>query len=188
MEIQRELKSRLLNLRPKTEQEDEASSDQMVPTTTTSALPAHPQPYDIGTEFAGAFMVATSNVDAHAHRAFATREIREIHGNTELFQCSRPCQKTLWRAPSDLKFYVNPRTMLVSEPPPESELPRKRSSRHSSKVQVLTSKGMGPSPLPPSRDPQSEFVDDAISAVPIPRCPCCGGPARPAILMFEDPG
>ena len=48
---------------------------------------------------AGAFFTYTSN--AHSFDHFEPEEIRECHGNTELFQCSEPCSKHLRRAPLD---------------------------------------------------------------------------------------
>ena len=39
----------------------------------------------------GAFYVFTSNVDAHSFDAFRSCEVRECHGNTELWQCAKPC-------------------------------------------------------------------------------------------------
>ena len=37
---------------------------------------------------AGAFFLFTSNVDAHSYDVFQSHEIRECHGNVELWQCS----------------------------------------------------------------------------------------------------
>eukprot|EP00804_Cyclotella_cryptica_P018641 CCRYP_011436-RB/>CCRYP_011436-RB protein AED:0.16 eAED:0.16 QI:34/-1/0/1/-1/1/1/0/508 len=45
------------------------------------------EPYHVSTQRAGAFFFFTSNVDAHSYDVFQSHEIRECHGNTELWQC-----------------------------------------------------------------------------------------------------
>jgi len=46
------------------------------------------EPYHVSpTERAGAFFVFTSNVDAHSFDVFESHEIRECHGNVELWSC-----------------------------------------------------------------------------------------------------
>ena len=46
------------------------------------------EPYYVSpTQRAGAFFVFTSNVDAHSYDVFPSHEIRECHGNVELWQC-----------------------------------------------------------------------------------------------------
>ncbi|KAL7540147.1 hypothetical protein ACHAXR_009914 [Thalassiosira sp. AJA248-18] len=46
------------------------------------------EPYYVSpNERAGAFFVFTSNVDAHSFDVFGSHEIRECHGNVELWQC-----------------------------------------------------------------------------------------------------
>ena len=46
------------------------------------------EPYYVSpTKRAGAFFVFTSNVDAHSFDVFESHEIRECHGNVELWQC-----------------------------------------------------------------------------------------------------
>ena len=46
------------------------------------------EPYYVSpTERAGAFFIFTSNVDAHCYDVFHSHEIRECHGNVELWQC-----------------------------------------------------------------------------------------------------
>jgi len=60
----------------------------------------------------GAFFAFTSNVDAHHFDCFAASEIRECHGNTELYQCvSRRCKRHIWRAPLNFRFHVDKITM-----------------------------------------------------------------------------
>ena len=47
------------------------------------------EPYYVSpTERAGAFFFFTSNVDAHSYDVFHSYEIRECHGNTEVWQCA----------------------------------------------------------------------------------------------------
>ena len=46
------------------------------------------EPYYVSpTRRAGGFFLFTSNVDAHSYDMFESHEIRECHGNTELWQC-----------------------------------------------------------------------------------------------------
>ena len=46
------------------------------------------EPYYVSpNERAGAFFFFTSNVDAHSYDVFESHEIRECHGNTEIWQC-----------------------------------------------------------------------------------------------------
>jgi len=74
------------------------------------------QPYVVK-DHAGAFFAFTSNVDAHHFDWFRACEIRECHGNTELYQCGAhrdsPCQ-AVWRAPLDYHFCVDTETMLAA--------------------------------------------------------------------------
>lgn len=51
--------------------------------------PNQEEPYHVSpTNRAGAFFFFTSNVDAHSYDIFESCEIRECHGNTELWQCN----------------------------------------------------------------------------------------------------
>merc|ERR1712232_807965 len=62
----------------------------------------------------GAFFAFTSNVDAHLFDWFDAGEIRECHGNTEMYQCSsKSCESGIWRAPLDYHFEVDEQTMLA---------------------------------------------------------------------------
>jgi len=67
------------------------------------------------TDHAGAFFVFTSNVDAHHYDWFRACEIRECHGNTELYQCGRVDNACggVWRAPRRYRFEVDKETMLA---------------------------------------------------------------------------
>lgn len=78
----------------------------------TGSTPIVEEPYSVsGT--AGAFFSFTSNVDAHMFDFFAPEEVRECHGNVELWQCSAPCCRQIWRAPAEFLFHVDPETMLA---------------------------------------------------------------------------
>ena len=83
----------------------------------------------------GAFFSYTSNVDAHFYDVLDAGEIRECHGNVELYQCggrrvvvedeeegekvlymSKKCSRSVWRAPSNLAPYaVSTETMLAED-------------------------------------------------------------------------
>jgi NAD-dependent SIR2 family protein deacetylase len=98
------------------------------------------EPYYVSDERAGAFYLFTSNVDAHSFDVFESHEIRECHGNVELWQChnfacgtndssmqnghdesciegDKPMQKgwerRLWRLPDDHQFTVCQETMAA---------------------------------------------------------------------------
>jgi len=61
----------------------------------------------------GPFFIFTSNVDsAFLKTGFSYREVYEVHGTTELWQCSDPCGPKLWRVPSDYSFPVDRETLL----------------------------------------------------------------------------
>ena len=45
------------------------------------------EPYYVSSKRAGGFFLFTSNVDAHSYDMFESQEIRECHGNVELWQC-----------------------------------------------------------------------------------------------------
>lgn len=115
-------------------------------------------------ELAGAFFVYTSNVDHHFNTAgFHPKEVLEIHGHTEAWQCSwRPCEAShnnqlQWTVPRDFRFAVDTTEGTASNPkPPEGATRRPRNW---------------------SRD--HGFHDNR------PVCPN-GHPARPCILMFND--
>lgn len=141
-----------------------------------------------------AFFAFTSNVDGHHYDWFRPWEVRECHGNTELYQCGAQytCSPTVWRAPAKFKFEVDKTTMLA---PLDRQ---KQMDEHLSEPEVgmqnLNSapkigmvKGGGranalrymPDP-PTSVDRYSGFEKNH------PTCRACGGPARPAVLMFGD--
>jgi NAD-dependent SIR2 family protein deacetylase len=110
------------------------------------------EPYYVSpTERAGAFFFFTSNVDAHSYDVFQSHEIRECHGNTEVWQCrnfhcgtnetdilgrdddssleelacsagTKNWERRLWRLPLDHVFEIDATTM--SAPPTKmNELP-----------------------------------------------------------------
>lgn len=77
------------------------------------SIPA--EPYEVS-DYAGAFYIFTSNVDAHHYDWFLPQEIRECHGNVELYQCAfgrARCGPGIWRAPMDFRFLVDPEKMLA---------------------------------------------------------------------------
>ena len=143
---------------------------------------------------AGAFFCFTSNVDAHSFDFFEPQEVRECHGNTELYQCAGPCHSGVWRAPGPehgaLTFHVDRETMRASpgttlsagpgdgDPAPTPE-PGARATVGATHGQRRT-RPLGK--LPPQELP----AVDAFPTDAFPRCPRCGGAARPAILMFGD--
>ena len=98
------------------------------------------EPYYVSDERAGAFYLFTSNVDAHSFDIFECHEIRECHGNVELWQChnfacgtndssiqdsnDEPCidgeepkkkrwGRRLWRLPDNHQFIVCQETMAA---------------------------------------------------------------------------
>lgn len=75
-----------------------------------------PAPYKVS-GVPGAFFCFTSNVDAHSYDVFDPHEVRECHGNTELWQCGHPagpCCSRAWRAPLDFRFSVDAASMRVA--------------------------------------------------------------------------
>ena len=138
----------------------------------------------------GAFFVFTSNVDAHHFDWFRACEIRECHGNTELYQCGESTQcQGVWRAPLDLSFDVDKSTMLAkdcstakstiadgdnSNSVGTGAVPRLGRVRRSERTTMLRHMGVSISVNP-------ECFDGNY-----PKCRECFGSARPAILMFGD--
>eukprot|EP00644_Phytophthora_capsici_P013424 jgi/Phyca11/17625/fgenesh1_pg.PHYCAscaffold_29_\ len=64
------------------------------------------------------FFVYTSNVDSHFKRDFDEKEVYELHGSVEKWQCAgdvetgarEPCEKT-WELPTDFRFDLDEATM-----------------------------------------------------------------------------
>lgn len=165
---------------------------------------------------AGAFYLLTSNVDAHSYDFFEPKEVREIHGNTEVWQCSaepKPCKKEIWRAPLDFRFHVDPISMRAPQfqATPSQQQGGDQDDRHSNAAVSGTSGsgtneddkkeldgksraghvhkpyGRRRSPLQWLPEPNAETTAAAFpKGTNRPVCPRCGGPARPAILMFGD--
>lgn len=79
------------------------------------ALPARVKAEDVTND---RFFVYTSNVDAHFHRDFDAKELYELHGSVETWQCAgdvetgarEPCEKT-WKLPADYRFELDVSTM-----------------------------------------------------------------------------
>lgn len=112
--------------------------------------------------------VYTSNIDGFAlrsHLAETTEQVYEYHGDLETWQCSVPCSRRLWKAPSSYRFDVDQATMLAV-PKPEAFVPAPDSTH----------------------DPRLEspsFAQQSFSG-PLPKCPLCRAYARPSILMFNS--
>ena len=122
---------------------------------------------------AQAFFSFTSNVDAHHLRVFGEEEVRECHGNSEVWQCSdRKCHafspeaeaESRWAAPSGFRFRVDDETQNAEAGPP---------------AQPATAGGAAPSGAP-SGLPNGGFASNQ------PKCPSCKKGLRPSILMFSD--
>lgn len=149
----------------------------------------------------GAFFAFTSNVDAHFYDVLDAGEIRECHGNVELYQCggrrvvledegeetvvhsSKKCSRSVWRAPRDLRPYaVNTDTMLAQDSARGAEGVK---TAPTEKATIGHTHGAARDATlrhmpPPLHDRAPHFEKNW------PTCPRCGGRARPAILMFED--
>jgi len=173
-----------------------------------------PYPYEVQGQ-AGAFMIHTSNVDAHHYDWFRAAEIRECHGNTELYQCGgskrepgrarparEPC-KGVWRAPKTYHFVVDCETMLAPEDPEDLGDSDGVVTNHwaDGKGSDVGAEGDGAAQprigrvhgterqytLRYMQEVSTDLSDAARGfATNHPVCPECGGPARPAILMFGD--
>lgn len=152
-----------------------------------------PEPYK-ATGFPGAFFVFTSNVDTHSYDHFDACEVRECHGNIELWQCSGPCTRLLWRAPPDYGFHVDRAAMLCREgtaedlpeddptEPDSGEVdaarPRLGRVRYNERPRALSG---WPAYSSPAGVPEADMWRPNR-----PMCVRCERPARPAILMFGD--
>lgn len=141
-------------------------------------------------DHAGGFFVFTSNVDAHHFDWFRACEIRECHGNTELYQCStRACSSGVWRAPLEYQFQVSKETLLApgegtvsatggDTPATDADggdaprIGRVHGAARSTTLRYM------PGTPPPAGAPGFQTNH--------PTCPKCKSPARPAILMFDD--
>lgn len=176
-------------------------------------------PYEVKGR-AGSFFIHTSNVDAHHYDWFPACEIRECHGNTELYQCAGSRHgmgrmkahddrcKGIWRAPLEYRFHVDKDTMLAPQVAPDesfevvtnhwapsgnesdslSAVPRvgrvKGNARRHTLRHMISGKksdANGPDLGSPSAAAAARGFGSNH-----PVCPSCGGPARPAILMFGD--
>jgi len=160
------------------------------------------EPYTVG-GYAGAFFAFTSNVDAHHFDWFRAWEVRECHGNVELYQCAGKdldpdlqCQ-ALWRAPLNHRFSVNKDTMLANTGSgPEASEPSSESANNGDAEAEAESKEVphvgkvrgGGRPRLLRYLPRGATAEGAGFDEPQPTCAKCGGPARPAILMFDDGG
>jgi len=152
---------------------------------------------------AGAFYVFTSNVDGHAFDYFEPEEVRECHGNTEVWQCGSmpPCCKQTWRAAEKFKFAVDMKKMRApakrSSVTPAMEKPEKPNEV----AEGNSTARLGSVKLPfglrrnPLQNLPKEVRKEASAHVASsfgrkdanwPCCPFCNGHARPRVLMFND--
>ncbi|KAJ1458471.1 hypothetical protein M885DRAFT_512932 [Pelagophyceae sp. CCMP2097] len=173
------------------------------------------EPYHVlEDDAAGAFFVFTSNVDAHSFDVFAAHEVRECHGNTELYQCAEPCSRRLWRAPLGFKFEVDPTTILAPDvdalPPTEAnDGDRAAANGDADDGSARIGRTYGAARhaktllkhMPAPTDSTAEIAARHVASLTLlqdpdvrsrsfsrnhPKCDACGGAARPAILMFGD--
>jgi len=148
---------------------------------------------------AGAFFCFTSNVDAHSFDVFEACEIRECHGNVELWQCRDwNCggSQRIWRAPIDHRFFVNTDTMRAPEDagPDFSVSPKDVETSENKTFGERTSARVGHTfgsdRLEPLKFMIGSHRDSAWycgeHSKNYPKCTNCGSNARPAILMFGD--
>lgn len=147
------------------------------------------EPYEVEGH-AGGFFVFTSNVDAHHFDWFRANEIRECHGNTEIYQCAKEdgCPG-VWRCPLEFGFRVDPSTMLAptgeaSDAGVQSDVQEDKQTLRDPDVppRIGHVRGGG-------RPHRTRYMPGAPAAESWPNhpvCKHCGGPARPAILMFGD--
>lgn len=144
-------------------------------------------PYDVGGDAPGAFFAFTSNVDAHHFDWFAASEIRECHGNTELYQCtSRYCQRkgAIWRAPLSFRFQVDKTTMLARNGSPAA------SRMILSPCVVCEGTRMLLDSTCPLCDGIGAFADEdeeispGMPAGDVPRIGQVGGGGRPTVLRY----
>lgn len=120
----------------------------------------------------GPFFVYTSNVDHHFIKSgYDEKEVHEIHGSTEHWQCRFPCKEDIWKAPSDFRFIVNKQTMLAH---PHAKVDKEGS--------------FGPNVSLAHKlediDLKINECNGFISNNPV--CKHCGELARPSVLMFGD--
>jgi len=149
----------------------------------------------------GAFFCFTSNVDAHSYDHFKPEEVRECHGNVELYQCSRPCSRRLWRAPRDLAFDVDAEAATCEKGIYFRRNNNKRPRLEEDAAFSSSSEGKKTRPavgrVSGDERPATELLrflpeaenllqEKAFKANDYPRCPRCDALARPAILMFDD--
>jgi len=122
----------------------------------------------------GPFFIYTSNVDNHSITAgFEERELHEIHGNTEIWQCSIPCNKKTWSAPLEHGFNINEETMLALNQKLEKKQEKKSNSEEEKKGNSEEEEK--------GKSSKYEGFDSNH-----PRCIHCNSLSRPAILMFGD--
>lgn len=134
----------------------------------------------------GAFFSFTSNVDAHHLQFFSPAEVRECHGNSEVWQCAnRSCrQKAKAEGGGGDEVGETDETDATDE-----------NDAHSAALRWPAPAGYrfaidDESALAPNgvfgATPTEAVSGDAEFGANWPMCKWCGGAARPAILMFGD--
>lgn len=104
--------------------------------------------------------VVTSNVDGHYRRA-GFSHVRELHGSYDKWQCSTPCKQATWKVPLDFVFEVDKECVRARD---RAGMGRKLFTKY----------------IKREYQKHNGFVSNH------PRCPHCGAPSRPSILMFGD--
>ncbi|DAZ94839.1 TPA: hypothetical protein N0F65_012528 [Lagenidium giganteum] len=104
------------------------------------ALPTDVHSHDVSSD---PFFVYTSNVDAHFLRDFAQKEVYEIHGNVEAWQCAtpaeskrRPCEG-VWRVPSIFRFDIDSTSLRARDGANNRAFPRCRQCSAIARPNVL---------------------------------------------------
>ncbi|CAK9082325.1 Hypothetical protein (Fragment) [Durusdinium trenchii] len=163
--------------------------------TSFDSLPA--EPYEVSGH-AGAFYVFTSNVDAHHYDWFQPYEIRECHGNVELYQCSfgrARCGPGLWRAPRSFRFAVEPGSLLAfaEVPTPEALRPAGAAGAAGPALRHVGAVASGAERrstllryMPEGQTPEHLLARSFSENHP--KCARCRAAARPAVLMFGEWG
>jgi len=104
---------------------------------------------------------------------FDKEEIHEIHGSTEIWQCSQVCKDEVWEAPKEFEFTIQMETMEAPEQPFIYKGEEEGGGGHGTWESKLN-----------QVDEVFKLKNGFISNHP--RCKNCGAAARPAILMFGD--
>lgn len=149
------------------------------------------------------FFIYTSNVDAHFERfGFQPQEIREIHGNIETWQCGDyHCSMGVWRAPSWLSFQMADPIRVLDGPAPSLATATTTATTTTTTPEPTTTTPTTTTTETKTTETKTTTAETAATTATTteclapdqigfqrahPRCPKCGGLARPNILMFGD--